>query len=102
MAGRHTVRGTSLPRRIRYVANLLNSSRSSNGLPAAIQSTKVTLLIVTADFIASDFIADNELPRLLEVAKNDGALIMSLIVSRHDSGRRAFLSFRRLMIPSGH
>jgi hypothetical protein len=47
----------------------------------AIQSAKVALLIVSADFLASDFIANNELPPLLEAAKKDGALIMSLTVS---------------------
>src|SRR5437773_6404795 len=47
----------------------------------AIQCSKVGLLIITADFLASDFIADNELPPLLEAAQKDGAVIMSLIVS---------------------
>jgi hypothetical protein len=47
----------------------------------AIQSAKVGVLIVSADFLASDFIAKNELPRLLEAAEKDGARIMSLIVS---------------------
>ncbi len=47
----------------------------------AIQSAKVALLIVSADFLASDFIASNELPPLLEAAKKDGAVIMPLIVS---------------------
>ena len=47
----------------------------------AIQSAKVALLVVSADFLASDFIANNELPPLLEAAKKDGAVIMSLIVS---------------------
>jgi hypothetical protein len=47
----------------------------------AIQSAKVGVLIVTADFLASDFIVKNELPPLLEAAEKDGAVIMSLIVS---------------------
>jgi hypothetical protein len=47
----------------------------------AIRSAKVGVLIVSADFLASDFIADNELPPLLDAAKKDGAVIMSLIVS---------------------
>jgi hypothetical protein len=47
----------------------------------AIQAAKVALLIVSADFLASDFIAHNELPPLLAAAKEDGAVIMPLIVS---------------------
>ena len=47
----------------------------------AIQSAKVALLIISADFLASDFITNNELPPLLDAAKKDGAVIMSLIVS---------------------
>lgn len=47
----------------------------------AIQSAKVALLIISADFLASDFIANNELPPLLESAKKEGAKIFPLIVS---------------------
>jgi hypothetical protein len=47
----------------------------------AIQSAKVGLLIVSADFLASNFIATNELPPLPDAAKKDGAVIMSLIAS---------------------
>ena len=47
----------------------------------AIQLAKVGLLIVSADFLASDFIAKKELPSLLEAAEKDGAVIMSLVVS---------------------
>ena len=66
----------------------------------AIQSTKVALLIVTADFIASDFIADNELPRLLEAAKNDGAVIMSLIVSPSRFRATSLSQFQAINDPS--
>jgi hypothetical protein len=47
----------------------------------AIQAAKVGLLIVSADFFASDFITNNELPPLVEAASKDGVVIMSLIVS---------------------
>jgi hypothetical protein len=66
----------------------------------AIQSTKVALLIVTADFIASDFIADNELPRLLKAAKNDGAVIMSLIVSPSRFRSTSLSQFQAINDPS--
>ena len=47
----------------------------------AIGLAKVALLLISADFLASDFIAKNELPPLLEAAKKEGAVIMPLIVS---------------------
>lgn len=47
----------------------------------AIQSAKIVLAIISADFLASDFITNNELPPLLDAAKQDGAIIMPLIVS---------------------
>lgn len=60
----------------------------------------MALLIVTADFIASDFIADNELPRLLEAAKNDGAVIMSLIVSPSRFRSTSLFQFQAINDPS--
>jgi hypothetical protein len=47
----------------------------------ALRSARVALLFVSADFLASDFIVNNELPPLLEAAGRDGATILPLIVS---------------------
>lgn len=47
----------------------------------AIGTAKVAILLVSADFLASDFIAKNELPPLLKAAEEDGALILPVIVS---------------------
>lgn len=47
----------------------------------ALASAKVAVLFVSADFLASDFIANEELPKLLKAAEGDGAIIIPLIVS---------------------
>ena len=50
-------------------------------IKAAIDTARVAILLASANFLASDFIMDNELPPLLEAAEEDGAAIMVVIVS---------------------
>jgi hypothetical protein len=49
-------------------------------IDAALKSAKVAILLISADFLASDFIVDNELPPLLEAADRDDCTVLSLLV----------------------
>ena len=48
---------------------------------AALARAKVAVLLVSADFLASDFITTDELPPLLAAAQRKGTLILPIIVS---------------------
>lgn len=50
----------------------------------ALVRAKVAILLVSADFMGSDFIANDELPPLLQASQNEGVLILPVIVG--DSG----------------
>jgi hypothetical protein len=51
-----------------------------NQIETALARAKAAVLLVTADFIASEFIGNVELPRLLEAAANGGCRVIPVIV----------------------
>jgi len=56
-------------------------SKWKEEIEAAVDSCDVAVLLISADFLASDFIYTDELPPLLRAAENEGKLIISIIVS---------------------
>ncbi|SRR6266487_865551 len=67
-----------------------------NGL----QSAKVAVFLVSAEFLASDFIATNELPPLLAAANNEGAVILSVILRSCPFKYSALAQFQAVNAPS--
>jgi hypothetical protein len=50
-------------------------------ITTALEQCRVAILLVSADFLASDFIVNNELPPILQRAQDDGVKVLSIIVS---------------------
>lgn len=48
---------------------------------SALEQARVAVLLVSANFLASEFIVKNELPPLLDAAKKENAVILPVIVS---------------------
>jgi hypothetical protein len=56
-------------------------ARWRDEIKAALDKARVAILLITADFLASDFIAQDELPPLLKKARAGGATILPVIVN---------------------
>lgn len=66
----------------------------------ALQRTKVAILLVSADFLASDFIVNEELPPLLNVAEQGDVKILCVILSSCDFENTDLTQFKFVNAPS--
>lgn len=75
-------------------------SKWKEEIKTAIAAAKVAILLVSADFLASDFVATDELPPLLAAARDDGAVILPLILSPSRFLRTPLAGFQAVNDPS--
>ena len=61
-------------------SKILPGQKWKDEIVKAINETKVAILLVSTDFLGSDFISTDELPPLLKAAEEDGATILIVIV----------------------
>lgn len=61
-------------------SKIMPGQKWKDEIKSAIEETKVAILLVSTDFLGSDFIATNELPPLLTAAEKEGAVILILIL----------------------
>jgi tetratricopeptide (TPR) repeat protein len=81
--------------------NIKAGDKWKNEIQLALDSAKVAVLIISADFLASEFIINKELPDLLTAAKDDGAIIIPLIAKPSRFLRDPVLSqFQAINSPS--
>ncbi|QEM12958.1 toll/interleukin-1 receptor domain-containing protein [Mucilaginibacter rubeus] len=61
-------------------SKILPGQKWKDEIKKAIDATKVAILLVSTDFLGSDFIATDELPPLLKAAEENGAVILMVVV----------------------
>lgn len=79
---------------------IVPGSRWKVELKQALQSARIGVFLVSPDFLASDFIADHELPPLLEATDREGVVILSIILSACVFNDTELAQFQTVNAPS--
>lgn len=61
--------------------NIKPGTKWQDEIKYALKTAKIAICLVSADFIGSEFITNNELPPLFEAAQKEGTIIIPLIIS---------------------
>ena len=69
-------------------------------IESALAETKVAILLVSTDFLASDFIAKDELPPLLKAVEDDGATVLPVILKPSLFAKTKLAEFQAVNDPS--
>ena len=64
------------------------------------RSAKVVVLLISANYLASDFVAENEMPPLLAAAEEEGTIILSLILSPSLFNETSLAQFQTINAPA--
>lgn len=80
---------------------ILAGAKWRQEIERALDEAAVAILLVSSEFLASDFIAKNELPPLLQAAEQEGTIILPIILSPCSYKREKGLSdFQAINDPS--
>ena len=80
-------------------SKILPGSKWMDEINKALQSAKIAIFLVSADFFASDFIFDEELPPLLEAEKRGEVKVLPVILSPCPFSDSELASFQAVNTP---
>ncbi|REG30652.1 TIR domain-containing protein [Archangium gephyra] len=75
-------------------------ARWQDEIKEALARAKVAVLLVTPEFLASDFIAQHELPQLLDAARNEGTTILWLPIKASGYQSTEIAQYQALLDPA--
>jgi len=76
------------------------SQKWKKEIEVAINRAKVAILLISADFFASDFIDSDELPKLLKAAEEDGTILLNIFLKPCVFQKSRISEFQGMNFPS--
>jgi hypothetical protein len=70
-------------------------------IASALRECRTAIPLISSDFLASDFILDEELPKMLQAAKSEGVLVMPVILRPSRFQRSGIISEFQSVNPPG-
>jgi len=79
---------------------LTPGSKWQDKISVEINCARIAVLLISADFLASDFVASHELPPLLDLAEQNGVRILMVILSPCNFQQTLLSSYQAINAPS--